>query len=62
MDGSNQAVFVPANVEHDEVTDFVCRWEGSPQGIKAREVMSLHDCEPPDKGIFAVRVLCPKLA
>jgi hypothetical protein len=62
MDGGDQSVFVPANVAHDEISDFVRRREGSPQGFKARKVMLLHDFEPSNKGTFTVRVLFPKLA
>ena len=57
-----QAEFVPANVEHNEISDFVRRGEGGTQGLKARTVMSLHDFEPSSKGTFAVGVLFPKLA
>ena len=62
MDGSDESVFVPANVEHDEVSDFVRRGKGSTQGLKARKVVPLHDFEPSGKGTFAVGVLFPKLA
>ena len=62
MDGGDQPVFVPTNVEHDEVSDSVRRGEGSPQGFKTRKVVPLHDFEPSDKGTFTVRVLFPKLA
>jgi hypothetical protein len=62
MDGSDESVFVPANVKHNEVSDFVCRGEGRTQGLKARKIVSLHDFEPPNKGTLAVRVLFPKLA
>ena len=62
MDGGDQSVFVSANVEYNEVSDFVCRGEGSPQGLKARKVVPLHDFKPSDKGTFTVRVLFPKLA
>jgi hypothetical protein len=62
MDGGDQPVFVPADVEHNEVSDFVRRGEGSPQGFKARKVVPLHDFEPSEKGTFTVRVLFPKLA
>ncbi len=61
MDGRNQSVFVPANVKHDEVSNFVRRWEGGSQGLKARKVVPLHDFEPSGKGAFAVGVLRPKL-
>ena len=49
MDGCNQAVFVPTNVKHDEVANFVRRWEGGSQGLKARKVVPLHDFEPSGK-------------
>jgi len=62
MDGGDESVFVPANVEHHEISDFIRCGEGGTQGLKARKVMSLHDFEPSGKGTFAVRVLCPKLA
>jgi hypothetical protein len=62
MDGSDESVFVPTDVEHDEVSDFVCRREGGTQGLKARKVMPLHDFKPSSKGAFAVGVLLPKLA
>jgi hypothetical protein len=62
MDGGDQPVFVPANVEYDEVSDFVRRGEGRSQGFKARKIVPLHDFEPSDQGTFTVRVLCPKLA
>ena len=62
MDGGDQPVFVPANIEHDEVADFVRCWEGGPQGLKTRKVVPLHDFEPPGKSTFAVGVLLPKLA
>jgi hypothetical protein len=62
MDGGDQPVFVPANVEHDEVSDVIRRGEGSSQGFKARKVVPLHDFEPSDKGTFTVWVLFPKLA
>ena len=62
MDGGNESVFVPANVEHDKVSDFVRRGESSPQGFKACKVVLLHDFEPSDKGTFTVRVLFPELA
>jgi hypothetical protein len=61
MDGSNQAVFAPTNDKHDEVSNFVRRWEGGSEGLKARKVVPLHDFEPSGKGIFAVGVLLPKL-
>ena len=62
MDGSDESVFVPANVEHGEVSDFVRRGKSRTQGLKARKVVLLHDFEPSGKGTFAVGVLCPKLA
>jgi hypothetical protein len=62
MDGGDKSVFVPANVEHNEITDFVHRRKGGTQGFKARKVMPLHDFEPANKGTFAVWVLFPKLA
>jgi hypothetical protein len=62
MDGSDQPVFVPANIEHDEVANFVRRWESGSHSLKGREVMPLHDFEPPGKSTFAVGVLLPKLA
>jgi hypothetical protein len=55
----DESIFVSANVEDDEVSDFVRRREGGPQGLK---VMPLHDFEPPDQRTFAVEVLFPKLA
>ena len=58
----DEAVFVPADVEHDEVTDFVRRWERGSQSLTGCEVMLLHDFEPPGKSAFAVGVLLPKLA
>jgi hypothetical protein len=61
MDGSNQSVFVPANVKHDEIANFVRRWEGGSQGLKARKVVPLHNFEPAGKGTFTVGVLLPKL-
>jgi hypothetical protein len=61
MDGSDESVFVPTNVEHDKVSDFVRRGKGSTQGLKARKVVLLHDFEPSGKGAFAVGVLFPKL-
>jgi len=62
MDGGDESVFVPANVEHDKVSDFVRRGKGSTQGFQARKVVLLHDFEPSGKGTFAVGVLFPKLA
>jgi hypothetical protein len=62
MDGGDQPVFVPANIEHNEVADFVRRVEGRSQGFKARKVMPLHDFEPSDKGTFTFGMLFPKLA
>jgi hypothetical protein len=62
MDGGDEPIFVPANVEHNEVSDFVRRGEGGTQGLKARKIMPLHDLEPSSKGTFAVGVLFPKLA
>lgn len=62
MDGGDQPIFVPANVEHDEVTDFVRRGERGSQSLKGHEVMPLHNFEPPGKSTFAVGVLFPKLA
>jgi hypothetical protein len=62
MDGGDQPVCVPANVEHDELSDFARRGDGRPQGFKARKVVPLPDFEPSDKGPFTVRVLCPKWA
>jgi hypothetical protein len=61
MHGSDASVFVPANVEHDEVSDFVRRRKSRSQGLEARKVVLLHDFEPSGKGIFAVGVLFPKL-
>jgi hypothetical protein len=62
MHGGDESVLVPANVEHNEIADFIRRREGSTQGLKAREVVPLHDFEPSGKGIFAIGVLHPKLA
>lgn len=62
MDGSDEPVFVPANVKHDDVADFVRRGESGSQSLKAHEVMPLHDFEPPGKSTFAVGVLLPELA
>ena len=62
MDRGNESIFVPANVEHDEVADFVCGWEGSAQGLKGRKVLPLHNGEPPSQRTFAIWMLCPKLA
>ena len=62
MDDGDEAIFVPTNVEHNEVSDFVRREEGGTQGLKARKIVPLHDFEPSSKGTFAVGVLLPKLA
>src|SRR5207302_10478937 len=62
MDNGDEPVFVSANVEHNEVADFVRRWEGGPHCLKARKIMLLHNFEPPHQRIFAVGVLFPKLA
>jgi len=62
MDGGDEPVFVPTNVEHHEISDFIRRGEGGTQGFKARKTVSLHDFEPSGKGILAIGVLCPKLA
>jgi hypothetical protein len=62
MDGSDESIFVPTNVEHNEVANFIRCGEGGTQGLKAHEVVPLHDLEPANKGIFAIGVLCPKLA
>lgn len=62
MDSGYESVFVSANVEHQEVPDFVRRGEGSTQGLKAGKVVTLHDFEPSSKSTFAVGVLLPKLA
>jgi hypothetical protein len=62
MDGGDESVLVSANVEDDEVADFVRRREGSPHSLKARKVMPLHNFEPPHQRTFAVGVLFPKLA
>jgi hypothetical protein len=62
MDGSDQPVFVPTNVEHDKISDFVRCWKGSPQAFKTRKVVLLHDFKPSEKGTFTVRMLFPKLA
>ena len=62
MDDGDESVFVPANVEHDQVADFVRRGKGGAQGLKARKVVLLHDLEPSGKGTFTVRVLFTKLA
>jgi hypothetical protein len=61
MEGRNQAVFVPTNVKHDDVSHFVRRWEGGSQGLETCKVVPLHDFVPPGKGTFAVGVLRPKL-
>jgi hypothetical protein len=62
MDSGDESIFVSANVENDEVSNFIRRREGGPQGLKARKVMPLHDFKPPDQRTFAVGVLCPTLA
>lgn len=62
MDGSEQPVFVPPNVEHDQISDFIRCGKGSPQGFKTRKVMPLHDFKPSEKGTFTVRMPFPKLA
>jgi hypothetical protein len=62
MAGGDESVFVPAHIEHHEIADFIRRGEGGTQGLKAREVVPLHDFEPSGQGVFAVRVLCPTLA
>jgi hypothetical protein len=62
MDGGDESIFVPANVEHHAISDFIRCGDGGTQGLKAREVVPLHDLEPSSKGIFAIGVLCPKLA
>jgi len=61
MAGSDESVFVPTDVEHDAVSDFVHCGKGRTQGLKARKVVSLHDFAPSGKGTFAVGVLFPKL-
>lgn len=62
MDSGDESVFISANVEHHEVSDFVRRGEGGTQGLKARKVVPLHDFKPSGKSTFAVGVLLPKLA
>jgi hypothetical protein len=62
MDGGDESIFVPANVEYNEISDFTRRGEGGTQGLHVREVVPLHDFAPSGKGMFAVRVLGPKLA
>jgi hypothetical protein len=62
MDGGDESVFVPANVEHDEVADFVRRGERGSQGLKTRKVVSLHDFEASGKSTFTIGGLFPKLA
>jgi len=62
MDGSDESVFVPPNIEDDEVADFVRRGKGNPQGFKTRNVVPLHDFKPSEQGAFTVRMPLPKLA
>ena len=61
MDGGDQSVFVPANVEHSLKPDL------SAMGKVACKVLQtvkscLHDFEPSNQGLFTVWVLFPKLA
>ena len=62
MDSGDESVFVPANIEHDKLADFVRRWEGGPHGLKTRKVVPLPDFEPSSKGTFTIGVPFPKLA
>jgi hypothetical protein len=58
----NQAIFVPADVEHNPLADFIGGREGRAKLIKILKTSMLHNLEPSRQRLFAIRVLFPKLA
>lgn len=62
VDGSDEPVFVAADVEHDQVTHFVGCREGGSQFVEVAEIGCLHKFKPPREGGFAIRILFPEFA
>lgn len=58
----NQPIFIPADVEHNPLADFIGGWEGRAEFTKILKIGMLHNFEPSRQRLFAIRVLFPKLA
>jgi len=58
---SNQAVFVPADVENDQVTYFIGRWECGAQFIETTKLTIAYNLIPPGKRTLAVGMFFPEL-
>ena len=60
MYGSDKPVFIPANIEDNQLAHFIRRREREPQFIETRKLAFVHDFEPAQKWALAVWVLLPK--
>ena len=58
----NQPIFVPPDVEHNPLADFIGGWEGRAESTKILKIGMLHNLEPSRQRLFAIWVLFPKLA
>lgn len=61
VNGYDQPIFVPADVENDKVLYFVCRRESFSQFSKTLKFGRFHNLKPSYKCCFAIRMFFPEL-
>ena len=55
-------MFVPSDIEHDQIADRVCGWESRPEFVKILKICCIHDLEPPYKCGLTVRMFFPEIS
>jgi hypothetical protein len=61
VDGSDQPVFVAADVEDDPLVNFIGGWKRGAQLCKILKIGFLHDLEPALEGGLTVGMFIPEL-
>ena len=61
VNGCDQPILVPADVENDPILYFVCGWENLSQLGKTLQLGRFHNFEPSGKRCFTVGVFFPEL-
>ncbi len=61
VNGCNQAIFIPADIENNPVLDFISRRKNGPQFREIVEISFLHNFEPARKVCLAIRIFFPEL-
>ena len=61
MNRGYQAIFVPTDVEYNQIVNIICDRKGRSEFGKFLKICCPHDFEPPDQPSLTVRVFFPEI-